>query len=312
MRVVDHEPMETLHLYVVPEDQLPPKRDYLSIGMVIFCFLFIIGIMALSLLAPSPNRNVSFSVNIQGFALAPISKFIHLNVTATGKQYVPATTAAGRITFFNGAIYPQIIPVNTILKGADGISVITDEQATIPAAEQTVPPTYGQITVPAHALMSGAIGNIHAGDINEACCATSVIAQNASFHGGRDAYTHTYLSDKDMKNASASLLPTLQAQTLSILPNPQINPTCSTVTTSTPSVGKETISAVLRIKETCKAFSYHISSVKNAISTYSRRFGNGTLAHVQFAIVGARGAVINLFVTATWEPIVMRRNWTGK
>ena len=78
MRVVDHEPMETLHLYVVPEDQLPPKRDYLSIGMMIFCFLFIIGIMALSLLAPSPNRNVSFSVNIQGFALAPISKSMTL------------------------------------------------------------------------------------------------------------------------------------------------------------------------------------------------------------------------------------------
>src|SRR5947209_9202481 len=281
-QVIDEQPMETLHVYVVSEDQLPPPRDYFAICMIVFSFIALAGIVAISVFTSSPAQEVSFSVNIQGFSLIPMSKTIHVNVTATGKQYVPATTATGMITFYNGAIYPQIIPVNTILKGADGISVITDEQATIPAAEQTVPPTYGQITVPAHALMSGAIGNIHAGDINEACCATSVIAQNASFHGASDAYTHTYLSDKDMKNASASLLPTLQAQTLSILPNPQINPTCSTVTTSTPSVGKETISAVLRIKETCKAFSYHISSVKNAISTYSRRFGNGTLAHVQF------------------------------
>ncbi len=312
MRVVDERPMETLHLYVVPEDQLPPKRDYLSIGMVIFCFLFIIGIMTLSILAPSPNRDVSFSVNIQGFSLAPMSKTIKLNVVATGKQYVPATTATGTITFYNGAIYPQIIPLNTILNGADGVSVITEEQATIPAAQQTVPPTYGQITIPAHALTPGSIGNITAEDINEACCATSVIAQNAQFHGGRNAYTYTYLSTNDVQHATAPLLPTLQTQTLSILPIPQLNPTCSTVTTSSPGVGKETLNAVLWITETCKAFSYSLKSVKGAVSLFSRRFGAGKLAHVQFAIVGMKGTVLTLFVTATWEPIVMRRYYLVK
>jgi hypothetical protein len=311
MRVVD-EPMETLHLYVVPEDQLPPKRDYLSIGMVIFCFLFIIGIMTLSILAPSPNHDVSFSLNIQGFSLAPVTKTIKLNVIATGKQYVPSTTATGKITFYKGAIYPQIIPLDTILKGADGIAVITNEQATIPAAQQTVPPTYGQISVPAHSLTPGNIGNISAGDINEACCVTSVIAQNASFHGGRDAYTYTYLSDKDVQNAKNPLLPTLQSQTLSILPIPRINPTCSTITTSSSGVGKETLNAVLRITETCKAFSYRISSVKDAVSLYSRRFGKGTLARVQFAIVGMKGLDINLFVTATWEPIAVRHYYLVK
>src|SRR5258706_2867932 len=119
MRVVD-EPMETLHIYVMPEDQLPPKRDYLALFTVIFCFLFLTGIIAISILAPSPNHDVSFSLNIQGFALAPATKTIHLNVTATGKQYVASTEAAGTITFYNGAIYPHIIPVNTILKCADG------------------------------------------------------------------------------------------------------------------------------------------------------------------------------------------------
>jgi hypothetical protein len=306
MRVVDEEPMETLHLYVVPEDQLPPKRDYLAIFMVNFCFIVLIGIIAISILAPSPDHEVSFSLVIQGYSLAPVTKTIKVTAIATGKQYVPATTATGMITFYNGAIYSQIIPFGTVLKGADGIKVVTDEQAVIPPAVQTTPPTYGQVSVAAHALISGVVGNIQAGDINEACCVTSVIAQNTLFHGGRDAYTYTYLSDQDVKNTTAPLLPTLRLQTLSTLPNPQLNPTCTTVTTSTPSVGKETLNAVLRITETCKALSYTVSSVKGAISLYSKHFGTGTLTHVQFSIVGVKEVVITLFVTAHWNPIIVR------
>ncbi len=306
MRVVDEEPMETLHLYVVPEDQLPPKRDYLAIFMVIFCFIVLISIIVISILAPSPDHEVSFSLVIQGYSLAPVTKTIKVTAIATGTQYIPATTATGTITFYNGAIYSQIIPFGTVLKGADGIKVVTDEQAVIPPAVQTTPPTYGQVSVAAHALISGEGGNIQAGDINEACCVTSVIAQNTLFHGGRDAYTYTSLSDQDIKNTTAPLLPTLQSQTLSTLPNPQLNPTCTTVTTSTPSVGKETVNAVLRITETCKALSYTVSSVKDAISLYSKHFGTGTLTHIQFSIVGVKEVVITLFVTAQWNPIIVR------
>ena len=305
MRVVD-EPMETLHLYVVPENQLPPNGDHLAIFMMIFCSLFLIGIIVLSLLVPAPDHNVDFPLAIQGYSLPPVSKTVKITTIATGKQYVPSTPATGMITFYNGAIYRQIIPINTILKGADGVSVITDAQATIPPAEQTIPPTYGQTSVPAHAVAPGSLGNIQAGDINEACCVTSVIAQNASFHGGRDAYTYTYLSDKDVKNTTAPLLPTLQVQTLSMLPNPQLNPTCTTITTSSPAIGKETVKAVLSITEKCKALSFSVSSAKYRISLYSRKhFGTGTLTHVQFSIVGVKNMVITLFVTAQWNPVVV-------
>ena len=305
-QVIDEQPMQTLHVYVVSEDQLPPPRDYFAMCMIVFSFIAIAGIIAISIFTASPAQEVAFSVNIQGFALLPRSKTIHVHVTATGKQYVPATTATGMITFYNGAIYPQIIPVNTILTGADGISVITDEQATIPAAQQTIPPTYGQKTIPAHSVTPGALGNMRAGDINEACCATSIIAQSTSFHGGRNAYTYTYLSASDVQHATAPLLPMLQSETLSFLSHPQVNPVCATVTTSSPGIGKETTSAVLRITETCKAFSYSFHSVKDAIGLSSRRFGTGTLAHVQFAIVGMKGRSMTLFVTATWEPMIMR------
>src|SRR5258708_38012085 len=310
MRVVDEEPMETLHLYVVPEDELPPKRDYLAIFTVIFCLLVLISILAISILAPSPDHELSFSLVIQGYALAPVTRTIRVTAIATGKQYVPATTATGTITFYNGAIYTQIIPFGTVLKGSDGIAVVTDEQAVIPPAAQTTPAPYGQVRVSAHALISGEAGNIQAGDINMACCVTSVIAQNPyTFRGGRNSRDFTYVTQKDITNAQAPLLPTLQAQTLSLLSHPQLNPTCTTVTTSTPSVGKEAISTVLTLIETCKAFSYNTASVKDAVSTYSRHFGTGTLTNVQFSIVGVtekKGVVIMLYVTATWNPIVVR------
>jgi hypothetical protein len=306
MRVVDEEPMETLHLYVVPEDQLPPKRDYLAIFMVVSSLLILIGILVISVLTPSPQHEVSFSLAIQGYALAPVSSTIQVTAIATGKQYVPATTATGTITFYNGAVYTQIIPFDTVLIGADGIKVVTGEQAVIPPAAQTTPPSYGRVSVSAHALMSGKAGNIQAGDINEACCVTSVIAQNASFHGGRDAYIYTYLSSQDVKHTTAPLLPALQAQTLATLPQPQLNPTCTTVTTSIPGVGKETINAVLRITETCKALSYSVSSAKDAIVKYRKRFGTGTLTHVQFSVVGVKAVFITLFVTAQWNPIIVR------
>lgn len=311
MRVVAQEPMETLHLYVVPEYQLPPKRDYLVIFMIIFCSLFLIGIIALSLLAPPPNHEVSFPLAIQGYNLAPVSKTVKVTAIATGRQHIAATTATGNVTFYNGAIYTQIIPFGTTLKGSDGIAVVTDEQAVIPPAAQTTPPTYGQTNVLAHSVTPGAMGNIQAGDINMACCVTSVIAQNPySFRGGKNARDFTYLTQEDITNAKTPLLPTLQAQTLSLLSHPQLNPTCTTVTTSSVSVGKETTSALLTLKESCKAFSYAVASVKDAVNLYSKHFGTGTLTNVQFSIVGIRekkGVVITLFVTATWNPIVVRR-----
>lgn len=258
MRVIDEQPMETIHLYVVLEDQLPPKRDYFAIFTIIFCSLLLLNFIFLCLLAPSPNHEVSFSLAVQGYALAPVTKTMNRAVHATGKHYVPATTATGTITFYNGAIYTQIIPINTVLKGADGIPVITDAQATIPPTAQTIPPTYGRTSVLAHSVTPGMSGNVEAGDINQACCVTSVIAQNPyGFHGGRNAYTDTYLTGGDVKNATASLLPTLQAQTLSLFHTLIVlDPHCSTTVATHPFVGQQTSSAIAKISTTCNTVSY--------------------------------------------------------
>ena len=188
MQVLNEEPRETIHLYVVPEDQLPKKPDYFSLFMAAAGLLCILAIIGISVFSAVPDHEVSFTITIAGFQLAPVSKTVKTTAIATGKGHTPATTATGIITFYNGLPYTQIIPTGTRLTGADGVSVITGEQAVIPPAAQTTPPTYGHANVAAQAATLGASGNIRAGDINMACCVTSVIAQNPyNFSGGRNA-----------------------------------------------------------------------------------------------------------------------------
>lgn len=62
MRVVDEEPMETIHLYVVLEDQLLPKRDTASVVKVVLCFVVLLVFISLSLTTHSPDHEVSFEL----------------------------------------------------------------------------------------------------------------------------------------------------------------------------------------------------------------------------------------------------------
>src|SRR5258708_1808186 len=206
MNVVDEQPMETLHLYVIPEDEFPRKPDYPSIIGAIFALLCILAILGISVFSAGPaDHEVSFTLTIPGFHLMPVAKTIKVTVPATGKGHTPATNAEGIITFYNGLPYTQIVPTGTRLTGADGVSVITDTQAVIPSAAQTTPPTYGHTNVSAHALIAGASGNISAGEINLACCATSIIAQNPyNFTGGKNARDFTYLTQQDVTQTTTS------------------------------------------------------------------------------------------------------------
>ena len=56
-------------------------------------------------------------------------------------------------------------------------------------------------------------GNIPADDINQACCATSVLGRNTqSFHGGQDERTYTTVTQKDIHNISTVLKTTACTQ----------------------------------------------------------------------------------------------------
>jgi hypothetical protein len=313
MRRVDEAPMETVHVYVVPEDKLPVQQDYSAIIILTICLLCGMGVLALCLL-PSPQHEVSFALTMQGYSLAPVTKTLHVSVPATGIVHVSATTATGTITFYNGEIYPQIIPIGTMVKSVTSIAVVTDEQATIPAAIQTTPPTYGHVTVAAHALLPGASGNIGAREINEACCVTAVLAQNPfAFTGGKGAQSYTSVTTHDVDNAAFPLLTTLEAQTPHLFPSPALSPQCDPIITATPTIGQRAAKVRVSVTIICTAISYHSQSVRNAIQAYSSHFGQGTLSNIGYQVIAVgKNNRITFFVTAIWKPFVARHLWSGK
>src|SRR5258708_36265597 len=119
----------------------------------------------------------------------------------------PATAARGTLTFYNAATYPQTIAAGTVLTGADGVHVVTDAAAPIPAGN---PPLFGVVTVSAHAALAGSRGNIAALDIGGLCCVAGVAVKNtAGFSGGQDAQTYPTVRQGDIDGLARPLIDTL-------------------------------------------------------------------------------------------------------
>src|SRR5258708_14861816 len=94
MQILDEEPKETIHLYLVNEDELPRKPDYPSLFIAAIASLCLLAIIGISVFSAAPaGREVSFTLTISGFRLAPVSKTVKTTVIATGKGHTPATYA---------------------------------------------------------------------------------------------------------------------------------------------------------------------------------------------------------------------------
>src|SRR5258706_1925597 len=99
MQVLDEEPKETIHLYVIPEDQLPRKPDYPSLFIACLGLMCILAIIGISVFSAGPtDHEVSFTLTLPGFHLSPVAKTMKVTVPATGKGHNPAPTATGMIT----------------------------------------------------------------------------------------------------------------------------------------------------------------------------------------------------------------------
>jgi hypothetical protein len=183
-------------------------------------------------------------------------------VKATGTGHTPATTATGTLTFYNSLTYSQTVGAGTVLTGADGVQVINNAPAVIPAAN---PPTEGLVTVAAHAVNAGAKGNIAAFDINGTCCLSGVTVQNTrAFSGGQNSQTYTVLSQSDVNNFANPLkasLPTAAkaAVTSQKKANEQFvgSVSCASPTvTSSPPVGQATTNATVTVSVKCSGEVY--------------------------------------------------------
>ena len=123
-------------------------------------------------------------------------------VPATGTGHQQAQAAYGFITFYNALPTPQTIPAGEMLTGADGVEVVTLQQAVIPAGTLA---TSGQVAVPAQAVNAGPQGNIAANDLYGKCCRDDVFVSNGPFRGGQDARSYQMVTQQDINSTASSL-----------------------------------------------------------------------------------------------------------
>jgi len=192
---------------------------------------------------------------------------------ATGVTHVPATNARGTLTLYNAATYPQTIAADTVLTGADGVQVVTDAPAPIPAGN---PPLFGVVTVSAHALQVGSRGNSAALDINGLCCAAGVAVKNtAGFSGGEDAQTYPTVRQADIDGLAHPLVATL-TQSTSLGVRSQLRPqewlvtipACVPAIRADHAVGSRATEVTVTVKVACQSevFDQHAASRRAAIS----------------------------------------------
>lgn len=243
------------------------------------------------------------------------------NAPATGKGHQDAKVARGTITFYNGQFSSQTVAVGTSLSGSDGVEVVTDRVAMIPAGIATTPPLYGQVTVPAHAFLAGPQGNIRAREINEACCQASVLAQNTvAFHGGQNERDYPVVVRVDIDNAVSRLASTLtreeQAAFMSKLTAEEalVTPACRSVVALDHLPGEEATSVKVAVTERCVAIAYQRQSLCNKatlaltqqvlrmLGTHYRLIGAVRVQVLRTALRDIQGriATVSVRVGGTW------------
>ncbi len=201
-----------------PAPQPPQRKEYrgswlayapVSVVLLLVCFSFLHVLLFpplahITLILKS--QEVSVTTTLQtGRILAPLTLSQSASVPATGRGHQDPKQATGAITFYNGLFSAQTVSAGTTLTGSNGVQVVTDQDAVIPAASPN-PPVFGQVTVSAQATSTGSRGNISAYDINETCCANGILAKNTdAFSGGQDERDFQFVTKTDVANAATPL-----------------------------------------------------------------------------------------------------------
>ncbi len=311
-------------------DPVPPKQKPYWL-LIPLAFMLCLSYLGVSLLLPllSPSATVTIipvertittlaAIQVQGRMLAPLTLSQSQTIQATGHRHQNATSAYGTITFYNGLLTSQAIAAGTVLTGSDGVQIITDQAATIPAGN---PPIYGQVTVSAHAVLAGSSENIPSYDINTACCATSVVAKNTqSFTGGANARDFLIVTRTDINTTVTSLLVTLSqsenaALQAQLQPNEQlIIPSCTPHVVSDHKPGDEAKQVAVTVSVTCSGIGYDAHQVyahatqllpsqanKTPGGDY-RLMGDIQVTIVQGKVISPRQGIVSVLVqvTGTW------------
>lgn len=202
MQVVDV-PIETIHLYVVREQQRKPSV-LLPLLAAVLCLAIIIGITVYSAFHPTYE-----TLTLPAHFL-PLKTFKATEpVIPTGIKTYPATTAHGILMITNGSVIAQELPKGLIFTGNDSVEVVTDSAVFVPSGSAS---GYGIAYVSAHPIISGREGNIAALDINSVEGSSVYIRNLRPFTGGQDAYSVKFVTLQDKQTALDSARVYLAAQ----------------------------------------------------------------------------------------------------
>jgi hypothetical protein len=222
------------------------------------------------MLAVVTTRMGASQQQVPGRLLSSLTLSGQRTVATTGVGHQDAA-AHGTVTFYNAALYVQTIPAGTLLTGTDGVQVVTEQDAIIPA---TVPPTEGNVTVSAHAVQVGPTGNIRAGDIYGPCCRVNVLVQNtAAFTGGQNAWSYPMVTRTDIDSSVTTLTATL-AQSVQAAFAAQVRPDetlltpvpCIPHVTMNHHVGDEATQVTVLVQETCTGETYETQVVQTQVT----------------------------------------------
>src|SRR5713226_9136409 len=71
--------------------------------------------------------SITTNLDIPTRTLAPVTLTRSLTIPTTGTGHQDARAATGTLTFYNGLLTSQTVPIGTVFTGADGIQVSTDQ-----------------------------------------------------------------------------------------------------------------------------------------------------------------------------------------
>jgi len=223
-------------------------------------------------LTPDPAQN-----QVAARMIASVTPAQSKTVKTAGVGHVPGVQAKGQLTFYNALSHPQTIAVGTVLTDANGVQLVNDETAMIPAATL---PTEGSVTVAAHAIDAGINGNIPAFDFNNVpCCTSGVNVQNTSaFSGGQDAFSYAFVEQSDIDGVvnpfQASLTQTAQASLKAQLhPGEQFvrSPQCMTEITSDHQAADRATSVSVTVTVTCTGEVYDHQAAQSVAANLLRQ-----------------------------------------
>lgn len=185
MQAVDDK-IETIHLYVVREEKKP--HTFLPLFLAFCCLLGIVAVTVYSAQHPYYEHE-RLTVPAQ---FLPLKVFkAETPIIPTGIKTYPATYAHGFLTFSNGSIIGQSVPVGFTIDGT-----ATDRAIYVPPATAN---GFGMSTVSAHLLTSGINKSTLA--INEVIGLSLFVRNLSPFTGGHPAYSVTYERPIDRVNA---------------------------------------------------------------------------------------------------------------